>query len=348
MGMSADKDIAACLDVLLPQVGAVHFITAASPRSASLEQLHGAVRDSQNQAKVAAGNGDVTESVQAAVRECCEWNSRRSADEPEELLLICGSFFIFRDVRPALGLQYPTDPIDLNESSLQPKDEQSATAAASARLTAPPSASSFTHGGLNHRSSTSHLPSASTTPIQQPIRSISSNPPPPTPPPQPERHYQRPHIHPSWLHTPPRLCPVPLPAPAGAGSALLVALTVTAVADVRKEFRGAKECGVEEARERLRVGRGQLAYLRTQVERVYWRAGEVVGEKDVRRDHQTTSSRRTAQTRESSSGTSVWAMHAQPSFTRATTASLPQLRRGQCGQGQAGERSTAVGVRRGG
>ena len=304
VGMSADKDIAACMAALLPHVEAVHFATAASPRSASLEQMNEAVAGAEHRAKVVVeGSGDVTDRVQAAVRQCCEWNSRRAASEPEELLLVCGSFSIFRDVRPALGLPCTTDLIDLNESSLTPKGgEQSEVIAAaalnSAATTMQPIAaptSSLPRHKAYQRLSTSQLPSATTLSIQQPVRfnattSSSSTTLSPTAAltAPTERHrttkdltlspagsdYHRSCVQSLYRHmlTLARHFSSPL--------------TVTPVADIRKEFRGAKECGLEEARERLRVGRGQLAYLRTQVGRSHWRTGDVVGEKtEVRRDH---------------------------------------------------------------
>ena len=300
VGMSSDKDIAACLTVLLPHVAALHLVTAASPRSASLDQLLAAVGGSgrENRAKVVVGgSGDVKVGVEAAVRACCEWNGRRrgggggGGEAEEEVLLVCGSFFIFRDVRPALGLHYPTDPIDLNESSLQPKGDQSGIAAVpdtAAASTRPVNASLASSHNFGRLSSVSHLPSGSTSTIQQHIRSISFT----------SSSASASSFSPTTT-TPPRerttkdLTLVPAGITHHRASVLSLyrhmltlaqhfssPLTVTPLADVRREFRAARDCGVEEARERLRVGRGQLAYLRTQVERVYWRSGEVVGEKD--------------------------------------------------------------------
>ena len=294
VGMSADKDIAACMAALLPHVEAVHLVTAASPRSASLDQLRAAVDATHHKAKVAVtDHGNVRDGVQAALRECCERNSRRGATEREELLLVCGSFFIFRDVRPALGLSYATDPIDLNESSLQPKGGQQSDP--TARLIRTPSStrpvaafSASSYASHRQHSSISHLPSAVTPSVQQPSRSTStsySTTSPPTAPPQ-ERTTKDLVLAPagSSYH---RSCVLSLYR-----HMLTLArhfsspLTVTPVADIRKEFRGAVGCGLEEARERLRVGRGQLAYMRTQVERLYWRTGDAVGERtELRRDH---------------------------------------------------------------
>lgn len=41
-----------------------------------------------------------------------------ATSSPAELLVCCGTFFIMRDVRRALGLLYPTDPFDMNEQTL--------------------------------------------------------------------------------------------------------------------------------------------------------------------------------------------------------------------------------------
>ena len=304
VGMSIDKDIAACMAELLPHVAAVHLITAASPRSASLEQLQAAVEGADNNAKVVAGSGDAKEGVQAAVRECCEWNGRRGAGEAEELLLVCGSFFIFRDVRPVLGLHYPTDPIDLNESSLQPKDDQADTAAAlsgagaTVRRIGDSSASSFSHHSLRQRSSVSHLPSTSTPPLQQPMRTTSSTSAYSTL--SSSSSSSSSPAAPSRERTTKDLTFVPAGSDYHRACVLSLyrhmltlarrfssPLTVTPTADIRKEFRAAKECGLEEARQRLQLGRGQLAYMRTQVARSYWRTGDAVGEKsELRRDHQ--------------------------------------------------------------
>ena len=297
VGMSADKDIAACMAALLPHVQAVHIVAAASPRSASVEQMLTAARGLQHDAKVAvAGDDDVGKGVAAAVRECCAWNAQRSAADAQELLLVCGSFFLFRDVRPALGLSYPTDRIDLNESSLQPKGAQTSNTAAAAQSgasTVPTgvhfSTASLSRLDVTHRSAT-HLPCASFPSTQHlSVRSASSFAS-PSPPPPPQRRER----------TTRDLILVPAGSTHHRASVLslyrhMLTLarhftspkTVTPAADIRREFRGAMHCGLEEARERLRVGRGQLSYMRTQVERVYWRAGECVADEasELMRDH---------------------------------------------------------------
>ena len=45
----------------------------------------------------------------------------------EEVLLVCGSFFIMRDVRAALNLPSPRDPVDLNEVFGSPKPTTSSS-----------------------------------------------------------------------------------------------------------------------------------------------------------------------------------------------------------------------------
>ena len=93
-----------------------------SPRAASIAQLRQAVdrvqRSLPSSSSVAEvhvdDEGEVERSVSRALRLCA------GGAEQEELLLICGSFFLFRDARKGLGLHFPTDPFDLNESSLKP------------------------------------------------------------------------------------------------------------------------------------------------------------------------------------------------------------------------------------
>ncbi len=292
VGISADKDIAACMAELLPHVDAVHLIRPSSPRSASLEQLRAAVSDDDSKAKVVVGTGDVKESVEEAVRTSCAWNARRGAAEPEELLLVCGSFFIFRDVREALGLHYPTDPVDLNESSLQPKHDGPATSTATTTNAQPVSSIFPLRTSAEHRHNQhqlplrSHLPSSSVSCRQQPIRSNSRT---TSAALEAVRARER---------TTANLTLMPAGADYHRSCVLSLyrhmlslarhyssPLTVTPVQDLQREFRLAAQCDVLEARERLRAGRGQLAYLRTQVERMCWRSGDVVGEKDaVNRD----------------------------------------------------------------
>ena len=120
-GMSADKDVNGCFALLLAHCRHVHLVQARdTPRSASIEQLLVAerrVRDRMLKTDAPAASvtvdadGDVESSVALALRLCCKG---------DELLLVCGSFFIFREARRGLGLAFPTDPMELNEASLRP------------------------------------------------------------------------------------------------------------------------------------------------------------------------------------------------------------------------------------
>lgn len=48
---------------------------------------------------------------------------------PPPLLLCCGTFFIMSDVRRALRLPHPVDPVAVNEQSLKPTDDKQQNAA---------------------------------------------------------------------------------------------------------------------------------------------------------------------------------------------------------------------------
>ena len=148
-GMSADKDIEGCLTPLLSHCQSIHFVSPShSPRAASITRLRQAVARVLAAKRAEGGGneemavveevveeGEVEPSVVAALRRCGEGDGSCA---PSPLLLITGSFALFRDARKGLGLHFPTDPLDLNESSLTapapPLDSPS--------LTAPPSSSS--------------------------------------------------------------------------------------------------------------------------------------------------------------------------------------------------------------
>ena len=160
-GMSADKDIDGCLAQLLPHSHEIHLVQAHnSPRSASIEQLQRAAHRVRShldstvpvaQVRVDAG-GDVERSVALALQ---------LSAEQGDVLLVCGSFFIFRHARPGLGLHCPTDPLDLNESSLKPP-----TATQSSDVirhtSAPGSSSSSGHSAANSAPAAAVTASATT------------------------------------------------------------------------------------------------------------------------------------------------------------------------------------------
>ena len=74
-------------------------------------------------------DGDIVRTTQTALLACAQSTSRQSSSKTEnsvdndlssqyeEILLVCGSFYILKDVRMALGLQSPdeVDQFDLHE-----------------------------------------------------------------------------------------------------------------------------------------------------------------------------------------------------------------------------------------
>lgn len=67
------------------------------------------------------------------LRELLSAASSSPHSAPPPLLLCCGTFFIMSDVRRALRLPHPVDPVAVNEQSLKPAgDKQKSDAAATA------------------------------------------------------------------------------------------------------------------------------------------------------------------------------------------------------------------------
>ena len=143
-GMAADKDVDSCLRLLLAHCRHVHLVQAThSPRAASVAQLRQAVSrvvasapPSSVLAEVRVdAEGDVERSVALALQLC------GASAGGAELLLVVGSFALFRGARRGLGLDFATDPQDLNEASLQPPPtpDSPPSAASLSTASAPPS-----------------------------------------------------------------------------------------------------------------------------------------------------------------------------------------------------------------
>lgn len=100
MGMSADKDSKGCSDLLLETVShpnRIHLVESSNPRAASVKsmlevnpKLHECIHEETS----------VTLQVREALRLCAINN---------ELLVVCGSFFIMADAREELGINEPRD-----------------------------------------------------------------------------------------------------------------------------------------------------------------------------------------------------------------------------------------------
>ena len=112
VGMSADKDLKQCTDILLSYLGGdvskVHLVAASHPRAASVEKI----LDANPVLKAAHYCTDEKHvksevSLSSVATQVCE--ALRIAASNNELLIICGSVFIMADVREVLDIVEPRD-----------------------------------------------------------------------------------------------------------------------------------------------------------------------------------------------------------------------------------------------
>lgn len=107
LGLSSDKDVADCLRVVLAGVDGsadrLHLVQAAHPRAMAGSELAHAITGIAKGAAVPPeqyGYASVGQGVQPALQ---------AAAEGEEVVVVCGTFFIMSDARQALGLDEPVD-----------------------------------------------------------------------------------------------------------------------------------------------------------------------------------------------------------------------------------------------
>lgn len=117
-GFSREKDSITCLKILLKHTKYLHLVLAASPRATPPQLLIDTINqhnlNSHTQCDVSIlHNGDVQQTVYAALQDAVHNTIQCSTPE---VLVVCGTFFIMRDVNTALGLTQLVDPMDLNES----------------------------------------------------------------------------------------------------------------------------------------------------------------------------------------------------------------------------------------
>lgn len=119
-GFSTGKSLSTCLDTVFSFAKHVHFVhTERTHRAAALDDIWAAVKPRHGLKVDKTHNGDVVKTVRHALQ--CTLSSlddNVSVSEPQEVLVITGSFFIMKDVRDALCLVAEADPDDLNEQSV--------------------------------------------------------------------------------------------------------------------------------------------------------------------------------------------------------------------------------------
>lgn len=103
-GLSKSKDISRCLKIIGENGTAIHLIENANHRISTKKELADALQQL----------GYPSYSIEETIEETFE-NALTLAQENNQIVVVCGSFFIMNDVRKILGLKYPEDPQPLFE-----------------------------------------------------------------------------------------------------------------------------------------------------------------------------------------------------------------------------------------
>jgi dihydrofolate synthase / folylpolyglutamate synthase len=104
-GASKDKDVRSCIELMLQKAESLYFVAARTPRAASVDDL-------MEQAQAIGSRKELFKC--ASIEEGME-QSFLHAVQKNQLLVVCGSFFIMHQVRRHLGFDEPYDCMDLNE-----------------------------------------------------------------------------------------------------------------------------------------------------------------------------------------------------------------------------------------
>lgn len=99
-GLSQSKDIEACVAILKQQGTYFHIVSARNGRGMPVSELAKKFSDVQNVFTYAT----VSDAIQDAIKQ-------------NEIIIICGTFFIMSDARAALSIIEPRDTLDMNERS---------------------------------------------------------------------------------------------------------------------------------------------------------------------------------------------------------------------------------------
>lgn len=105
-GLSKNKDIEQCLKIIVEAGTDFHLIEAPSERAAPVALLEKGLEEQQVNPKHLFINQTIEESVAKALQQ---------ARDHQQILVICGSFFIMSPVRAVLGIQETRDLFDMNE-----------------------------------------------------------------------------------------------------------------------------------------------------------------------------------------------------------------------------------------
>lgn len=105
LGLSRNKDVAACLGLIHKASDHIHLIEAPNGRAASRSFLYDSL--------IALGASPSKLSIESSIPQALH-HAFTAAGFNNQILIVCGTFFIMADARATLGIQEPRDPTDLN------------------------------------------------------------------------------------------------------------------------------------------------------------------------------------------------------------------------------------------
>lgn len=111
-GLSANKDILESLRILQANGDHFHIVEASNGRGKAARELAKQLQE----LGIGENQINLISSIERNFLKAIE-----VATQYDEIVVVCGTFFIMREIRAALQLQDPIDPIDLNERPLSQK-----------------------------------------------------------------------------------------------------------------------------------------------------------------------------------------------------------------------------------
>lgn len=105
-GLSKNKDLHGCLELIAAHGEHFHLVEAANGRGAAVQSLATHLEKLAINPSRVFQHDSIAAGVQQAQQEACQHN---------QVLVVCGSFFIMAEVRQSLGFHDPQDSLDMNE-----------------------------------------------------------------------------------------------------------------------------------------------------------------------------------------------------------------------------------------
>ncbi len=100
-GFSKDKEYDQCLDLIAPVATHIHLVQAPTSRAATTEELKSVLKNQD----------PAFSTVHPSIKEGAE-EAYTQALAQDEILVVCGSFYIMADAKEAIGIQLPKDSLN--------------------------------------------------------------------------------------------------------------------------------------------------------------------------------------------------------------------------------------------